>query len=786
MPEVGQNVPVVTTTVSQATPPVNSVSPAATLTRIQPGTGSTGDDGQTMTAIQAVSANGAFDNEIIPRENILSRYASYTYSLTWYLMTPEALAQLQSGDYSVLSSQTIIMQSGGINNDQRNAIFDVDFYFEDLKFKSVLPGGSGGASSDYELEFTVIEPNGITLIPRLQKSIDTVMGTASGKTQMIGSQNYVMAIRYYGYDSSGNLIQVGNPLNSSGDSALVQKILPFAISDFEYKVANKLVEYHFKAGITGPIVAQSTNQNSLMYNVELSGMTVKEILTTGTTVTTGSNPGNNPTENTGRISDGATTKNTVRLGLVSALNQYQQDLVKQGAVTYPHTYIIEFTDDEIANAQVAVKDGRTRGTGMPIRGSAPDKLDPRRQSMDSTVRLMDFTAGQQITQIIEQTVRNSTYITDQSNMKISETTQMISPKDSGGLYWFKISFQSTPKTYDPKRNDYAYTIRYVVSKYRILHVISPYVKPCAYPGVHKSYEYWFTGLNTEVLHYEQKFTPQQTLTIGNQGDTGSLETNETYKQNPAPRSSQTSQGAAGRTNDISANAADFLYSPGDMNPVEIQILGDPAWIPQGEVVGLPNANNWNNKGFHADGSINTDGGQILFEVAFSAPADYDLSTGLMDPDTQISGMIDNVGQQNQARQRIIFLATEVESTFSKGEFTQLLKGSIRDEESKLRKQQIDASIGKETRSGVFDKTPNRRLLTASTATNNLVTGGIAPSIGATNINPQTQVNALQTFINVLPSPVAQLPTSNGTIEILPATGGNLVTNTVTQLINRDT
>jgi hypothetical protein len=219
---------------------------------------------------------------------------------------------------------------------------------------------------------------------------------------------------------------------------------------------------------------------------------------------------------------------------------------------------------------------------------------------------------------------------------------------------------------------------------------------------------------------------------------------------------------------------------------EITILGDPAWIPQGEVVALPPAGNWVSDGFLPDGTINFSAGQVLFEIAINAPSDYDLSTGLMDPDTQISGMIDNIGQQNQPRRRYVYNAVEVESIFNKGEFTQQLKGLLVDELSKLREQQIAETVGKETREGVFDRTPSRQIRTTNTAAQVLINGQTIPNTQAANPNPQRQAPTLPTPINIQPNQTARAATSNGIIEslLLPA-AQSLITNTVTQLINRE-
>lgn len=773
MAVVGQNRPVVPSTFTQSAAPGSA------------GAASSSDDAARIQNQQAAVAGGAFDSSITPLPNLLGQYSSYTYALTWYLMTPEAMGRLQNGDYSVLNSQIIIAQSGGVANDQRNPYFDVDFYFEDMEFKTQLAGASNKApSSLYEISFTIVEPNGITLMPRLTAAINGGMGTTGGSKQAWGSQNYLMAIRFYGYDENGNLAQVGLPLQG-GQSALVTKYLPFIITDFEFKVENKLVEYKFKGTVSGTYVATAQNQNSLMYNVELSGQSVKEILTTGTTVTTGNQPGANANTNNGQTPDGATPKNTVRLGLTAALNQWQQDLVKQGAVEYPHTYVIEFVDDEIANAKVTVKDGTTKGTGMPVRGTAADKLDPNRQAMDPTVRLMDFTAGQQITQIIDQTIRNSTYITNQSNLTVAETTQNVAPKANQGLTWFNISFQATPKQYDAKRNDYAYTIRYIISKYRVVNMISPYFVPSAFPGVHKTYEYWFTGKNTEVLSYEQVYTPKTVITIGNKSNTGSTATNDEYLQNPAPRSGESAQGAKGRTNDIAANAAEFLYGL-DLTYADITILGDPAWIPQNEVVGVPATSEWSSKAFMADGTINFNSGQTLFEIAINAPADYDLSTGLMDPDTQISGILDNVGKENQARRRYVYMALDMTSHFNKGTFTQSIKGQWIKDKIDARFDQINAMIGTETRQGVFDKTPLRTSRFVNNATDyGLVTGGAIPTAQPHNPNPQPP-NVTGIRQNLLPNLPASPATSNGDIRFIGGSAPTLVTNSTTQTMNRET
>ena len=794
---VGANVPVVTTTQSQTTPPTNitlvntgvngpqPVNLNANSSNIVPGTGAPSDDATINRVRVAVQAGTPFSDRITAQPNILDNYYSYNYVLTWYLCTSDAIAKVMSGDLSVLASQAIVMQSGGVNNDERSPYFDVDFYFDNLILETNPIGEQSTASMDSEMSFTVVEPAGITLIPRLRAAIKAMMGAGGDKDQSLGSQNYVMAIKFYGYDENGNLVQVGKPLSGQSNYALVEKFYPFQITDIEYKVENKLVEYHIKARPLAITVVKGQNQNSLMYNVEVSGNTVKEVLSTGTTVTTGQAAGPT-TETTGRINEsGATPKNTVRLGLMTALNQYQQDLVAKGVYSIPNTYVIEFADPEIANAVVAVKDGRTKGTGMPLRGSAADQRDPNRQSMDKSVRLIDFTAGQQITQIIDQTIRNSTYISNQSNLLVSETTQFNNINAEKNLDWFSINVQAIPKGYDPKRNDYAYTIRYVISRFKVYSVLSPYFKPSPFAGVVKEYNYWFTGLNTQILRYEQHMKTQHTIILGGDGGerlSESLKGHEDYKLIFSPRSGDSGHGAAGRTNDIAANAADFLYDNQSLNDAEIEIVGDPAWMAQGSLLSLPAAENLVYGGFYPDGSINLDSSQVLFEIAFSAPSDYDLSTGLMDPDTQINGIIDNVGRQNNPRQRVIYRTSKITSKFEKGKFTQTLKGVLDDELSRERQLQIDSMIGSDIRASVTDRTPARRALTTRNNATQTNATGLNYRIPTSSLTPTNNNNVPVTLDNTMP---ATPPRSNGDITQVPNGTETLVTNSSTQLINRE-
>jgi hypothetical protein len=131
----------------------------------------------------------------------------------------------------------------------------------------------------------------------------------------------------------------------------------------------------------------------------------------------------------------------------------------------------------------------------------------------------------------------------------------------------------------------------------------------------------------------------------------------------------------GAVSEPSAQLADYLYSPGDTAKIKLKIIGDPAWIQQGDVRGgLPQLGALYDA-FLPDGTISYAGQEILFEVLWNKPADYDLTTGLMDPGVNNYNSNRKAGQAGDAVQSHVYRATRCVSTFSKGQFTQELEGA---------------------------------------------------------------------------------------------------------------
>lgn len=386
------------------------------------------------------------------------------------------------------------------------------------------------------------------------------------------------------------------------------------------------------------------------------------------------------------------SKEYIYTGLCAAMNQYEKDLVTAGTVEIANFYEVQFAPSSLKDEQVTVP-GATDQAATPMQSNNTAKsILPDTNKVNTKGRSIAVSQGTQIMQFIETTMRNSSYITKQQiaiqDQLTSKDTASNSTSANNTTTWFKINTKATiiGDKIDTKRNDFAYHITYTISTYKINQAESQYFPQAQFQGVHKRYDYWFTGLNTQVLHYEQNYTTAYNNAVsGNyvkQQVSGSRELAAQVqlglgpnKNVPTTASAQSDKGAAGGALNPASTLADFLYSDSDQSSIKLTIVGDPAWIQQGEVVGL-NATNFNFDGFYPDGTVNTDAQQAVFAVNWNAPTDYNegssgpySGTGLMDVN---AGTAANTVTQSSAA----YTLNSVKSTFSKGKFEQTLGGLL--------------------------------------------------------------------------------------------------------------
>jgi len=338
-------------------------------------------------------------------------------------------------------------------------------------------------------------------------------------------------------------------------------------------------------------------------------------------------------------------------------------------------YEIEFTPG--MGAASMQRPGETDKKKVPMQDAktAKDKLNPATNSVNAKGRSMEVNAGMQIVQFIDQVMRNSTYITDQQLADIDAEGKATpnGKSTTGQTAWYKISVQATQLGYDKKRHDHAYKMKFVISPYAINTMQSEFFPNSRFRGAHKRYNYWFTGANSEILNFEQDFNNLYRLIISGiaPGIQKQARTDfrDQYRRTALATSEQSSQGADNYIGEPAANAADFLYSPTDQAKVRLRIVGDPAWMQQGEIAVGVNARTFNFEPFNTDGTINYDSQEVVFDISWNRPADYNFDTGLMDVNA-------NNTKNNEPQENATYTAIKCKNIFSKGRFEQELEGRL--------------------------------------------------------------------------------------------------------------
>ena len=703
-----------------------------------------------------VAGNLSASDEITPQPNVLDRFASYTYSASVYLLSNVQYQQFIRTSKKSLNGYFLLFQSGGAPTNKggfsgkgpstvggadpgatgqsqpevedfgRNPAFPQDFYIDSITIENALPGKlTQSPHFVTDLKFTVVEPGNITLLDRLYRAVQDVAQVDNNNEPInYTAAAYLMVIRWYGYDINGNQVQVGAVDPNTGltdPNAVVEKFIPFIITNINWQVSSKLVTYDFECAPVSQWIAGSTRRGTIPFDAELSAKTVSELLgdnlqyvaatapaaNPGGSTTTGGKGGVFATPNYSqsavsgsttppappKASTAPTSALTIKQGLMGAMNAYQQQLVKDGEYNVADTYSIEFGKHpdypnlDIGNALLKLTGNVVTQSNTPMgvatSQNANQGLNPAANPMDSVARKWAITSGMQIVQVIDQAVRKSSYIYNQQLTVIDSQTnkETVNPNATKKpMMWFEISMEAYQGKYDRKRNDFAYDVYFFVTPYPLQNFDSKYFPLTEFRGIHKAYPYWFTGQNTAVVDFTASFNSLYNITVTGtkKGDNGAeiikADTTASMREIPfythAPSSTQDRQGEEGRALEAQANAAEYLYSPGDMGTCSLRIVGDPAWIQQGSISGGVTTKEFSYSAFLPDGSINFDAQQVMFEISWQRPNDYDLNTGLADP---------YAGGNTKDRlpiQSTVYSAQKVVSEFRQGKFEQTIEGAL--------------------------------------------------------------------------------------------------------------
>jgi hypothetical protein len=608
------------------------------------------------------------------KANVLNEFASFTYHLTLYMVTASGyIAFLESGGTKVGEGFYVIAESGGtaLNTVPARAFPDREFFIDDLSFKTYCnTKATQSPVGSIDFEFKITEPYGFSFTSLLKaKAAEiTKASTIPYEDQNTNpmKQFYVLGVKFYGYQDDGSYktldIVAGQAEKQSGLNGIAPSYYPISIKDFSFRLDGRSTTYTIKAAPLSMQEAFGVKRGQIQSDFQVTGKTVGDVLI-------------------GNSESGDSGKPGIK-GIIEVMNQKEKDLVAEGKAKVANVFKIQIDDDSILNAELTDTARYDKSKTAMLNIASSDDVSGKNTNnnfkFDPNTRTIAVSTGMSIVKFIDNTILTSSYITDALNTVYSEeaVTDSIPNATKGKeLQWFMINPVAKPLGYDTIRKDYSYEITYYIAPYKLPYVKSVFVNPNAkskYPGPFKRFEYYFTGKNTQVLNFELSYNRLYFLpgssdtTQDSNSKTGAGDTPVTPGQKNSGMENQ-----LGKAGIPVGSIKTSIYSPGDQQTAKLSILGDPDFLMTSLGV-TKNATTPAEAAFGPNQGINPLGGQIFIEINFYEGVDYDDRTGLLKINDNIE-FFNYDKSVKDAIEGIVYMVNSVESTFSKGKFTQDLK-----------------------------------------------------------------------------------------------------------------
>lgn len=643
------------------------------------------------------------------RSNPLSQYASYTYQISLYMITPDALDLfnetgrkniylINNGNQGSLpgAGAYLLAQSGGIASDSYRAPgFNYDFYIDNLVIDSVVNGtGTGGPTIVTTFNFNITETNGfsfVTNIKRAKNALNSYSTTVNYKDSTNTSrQFFILGIKFLGYDSHGNLVSDNS---DAGTDTTYQKFYDILITDIKFRIDGKAITYNIVATAHSLAMAMGRKRGVIdKGSYQLTGKTVGDILNK----------------------------------LMTTLNDEQNKQVNSKSRLYPNTYNIEFFDDAtlIDSSDIVSKVDLSKikwPMAVPKDISSINPALEIKTQPNSFERTIAFNGDTPIVQAISSVINQSDYLTKGLIAIYSSTEDSkIEPEAAGKkLKWFNITPIVKKAKFDTLLNDWAMDITYQIRTYEIPMLNSEYAsKTTRYYGAHKRYDYWYTGNNSEIIKYEHTINSAYftvALDSVNKSKNAVQLPVAIGKRQPVDRLGKLDVGFEAQNNVMTQ-----LIDPGSWANATIEVLGDPDWMSN------PGQSTQTKKSFYMNDGFTVDfaSGQIFIEIRFLEGVDYEHDNGLMKINSDILFWDYPVSVAEKLDGAISYLVTGVKHIFRSGKFTQVLSCVINPffgESGLTVTEQYQADRENE----VYDKLENLRFKNRSTGlkVDNEVTAG---------------------------------------------------------------
>jgi hypothetical protein len=408
--------------------------------------------------------------------------------------------------------------------------------------------------------------------------------------------------------------------------------------------------------------------------------------------------------------------------LTAAYNTYTEKIAKDQKLSkLPPTKIaFNIPDKAISDSPIVDATAQSTDTKMQDQTATVGKADPQYKKTQSFA----INPGTSVLDIIDMVMGKSEYVKNQiktlgkeNNTQAEQTeynngtpARQEEKKPATPLKWYKVVPTVALNDFDASRNAYSKTILYSILPYSAVNVYHPnFPKPTAQNNqqvVVREYNYFYTGKNQDItrldIDFDSTFYTQLT-TYRNQ--VARLGTNRTSDRGDIPDTQFSTNAAAQQTNppttiiyvgsnkdsnsmntstnpneQIVADLKKSLYTSqrGDALNIKLQIIGDPDFIKQDDIFFNPGspeeyarllgerfANS--TAPIAASGQILFDAEQVNVRVQFKNAVDIDDSIGIVNKQDKLTN-----GRTTDGTFSGVYKVLQVESNFSRGEFSQTL------------------------------------------------------------------------------------------------------------------
>lgn len=764
------------------------------------------------------STNSAGDVAVAVQNNPLDEYESYTYGIALHVLDRGEYDKMAQNAKQWTPQHTLIASAGRWNQSgdpnsssytsgdfKRAKGWEDNFYFDNLKMTQLQsPSVIGRGTNTIDMEFTIIEPYGLTLLDRMIRTTNDL------KEESYMHLCYMLQIDFF--DSAKGLL-IDH-----------RKFIPIQLIGMNIKVSGKGTQYIVNATPFHHRALMNMITTTPQHVDVLSG-TLRDVFAddNASSEATGSEAANNTyreeqeknqvqgsaaAPSAGSVAAAAgTAARILAAGGSASEKRYQISsyvamyngwwkTMKQLNVTDqrwdPQNIKVRFADEIIKFEKLTKPTNTVVGSGPMAKSDAKQGVVvPESNQFEG----FSFKAGSNIIEVINTVMLSSEYIRRQ--VLIPDQNQSKAGPIINTVNWWKVLPQVKLNGFDNVLNRWSYSITYFVVPYLIWNTKHPNL-PKQSPrraNCVKQYNYLYTGDNRSVIDFQVEFDMLYFTTVAGfkQYNIDDSDRNEHGGQDSKSAAGKDSNDRGPNSNTVApvtlnlvpqdARAGDNLqkdatavalgtiqdsiYSGanGEMLTVNMKIIGDPTLVKQDDLfINIGEYYDASGRSQSSDGiklgashhqpgaapaklnnnSIVTDAGEVLAWVQVLMPPDIDENTG---------GLRLGEGASSTNSFTGVYKIMEVQNEFSQGKFIQtlvLIRYQEQDADKDYRKALADEKNSRIVGAGPADQTILARTTGSGGEVDSVVSSAQSPQIASSSTAPVEEPNIVQTASAVQP------------------------------------